>query len=130
MQAFAGYLRHETYRWEGLQAVENLLLWKLPKWVMETLQPRILFCFCQTSSCFYRHKKVQWKRTVAGNRCIYFYANKRLLTYGQYFIFSTFIKLKLKKNLNTTHVTDQVVKFNMTQMFALFHLQMGKTKVS
>jgi hypothetical protein len=38
MLAFIGYLRHETDRWEGIQAVANLLMRNLPKWVVETLQ--------------------------------------------------------------------------------------------
>ena len=35
MLAFAGYLRHETDRWDGIQAVDNLLLRNLPKLVMK-----------------------------------------------------------------------------------------------
>lgn len=34
-----GNLRHETDKWESIQAVANLLMCNLPKWFMETLQP-------------------------------------------------------------------------------------------
>lgn len=51
MLAFAGYLRYETDRWEGIQAVGNLLKRNLPKLIIETLQT--IFCDVIISSCFY-----------------------------------------------------------------------------
>ena len=60
---------HETDKWEAIQAVANLLMCNLPKWFMEKRQPikKNWGCDVITSSCFHRHKIVQWKLYLADN---------------------------------------------------------------
>lgn len=60
----AGYLRHETYRREGILAVPNLLIHSLSKWLMETLLP--LHFHLDTMVSFWGSDVITscWKRTA------------------------------------------------------------------